>query len=267
MNTRKDVKKLATFAKSFCPNSGDLGRASCTVSGHGFVKASGKVSQRLCLSQDNSRHNRDCQVSAILKSLPPVDHQLGSHQIQRLCQGNTAVRRRMSVYQISQYPSSDKRFETALTSQSDGAKTSNARGKESLQPGGGGATRAGKIRATIAARLISSECVGSSSAADFPSRINDRTGSNCGSPFTCSSERTRYLPASMSSTQLRTGSFPSNQGIRSEKCLGNVTRFEVSVVVWTGVMNSVLIAARTQFTQFYQQSKRHQSIVFNNFGV
>ena len=136
------------------------------------------------------------------------------------------------MYQISQYPSREKMIEKAFKSESDGANTSNPFGKEILHPGGGGVIVEGSNRATIAARPGSSARVASAVIVALPSFIRQRIGSNCGWFVTCSSDSRRYLPELRSQSQACTGSMPFIQGIRSEKCLGKVMRFEESAVVW-----------------------------------
>ncbi len=153
--------------------------------------------------------------------------------------------RKTLVYQISQYPSGEKRTEKAFGSQLSGTNGSNAFGNEILQPGprvdGGGAIVVGTSRATIAARLGSSALVGSDTLADFPSRISNRIGSSWGSPWTCSSARRRYLPDVTSQSQTCTGSVPRNHAIWSETCFGSVMRFAISAVVCDGTNASVAI--------------------------
>jgi hypothetical protein len=180
---------------------------------------------------ESNRNNRDYESSNASRTYLSPDYCL-------LSKGRNAAFRSTSVYQISRYPSSEKRIEKALRSQSGGTNASNAFGKEILHPGLGGAIIIGTSLATIAARLSSSPQVGSVGAADFPSRITARTGSSWGSLCTCSSESRRNLPGATRKIQASRVSIPRIHGRQSEKHLGKVMRFDVSAVVWTGMSAS-----------------------------
>jgi hypothetical protein len=143
------------------------------------------------------------------------------------------------VCQISRYPSSDRRIENAVRSHPGGVNTSNALGKDIRHPGLGGVMVVGRSLATIAARLVSSEKVGSVGPADFPSNINERTGSSRGSLCTCSSDSRRYRPSSIRRIQASRLTVPRIQDRQSEKYFGNVSRFDVSTVVCRGMRGLV----------------------------
>jgi len=180
------------------------------------------------LFEESSRNNRACEVSEVCRSYCPGDYCM-------LSKGRNAALRSTSVYQISKYPSSEKRIEKALRSQSGGTNASNAFGKEILHPGLGGAIIVGTSLATIAARLGSSPQVGSVGAADLPSKITERTGSSSGSLCTCSSDSRRYLPGATRKIQASRVSVPWIHDRQSEKYFGRVIRFDVSAVVCTGM--------------------------------
>ncbi len=151
-----------------------------------------------------------------------------------LSKGKNTALRSSSVYQISKYPSSEKRIVKAFRSQSVGANASNAFGKEILHPGPGGAIVVGTSLATIAARRGSSARVGSHGT-DWPSMIIERTGSSCGWFRTCSSDSRRYLPGAMRRIQASRVSAPRIHGIRSEKYFGKAMRFDASAVACAGM--------------------------------
>jgi hypothetical protein len=163
----------------------------------------------------------------------PSDSPWSNHAVDYylLFNGRNAAFRRTSVYQISRYPSSEKRIEKAFRSQSGGTNASNAFGKEILQPGLGCAIIVGSNLAIIAAPFASSPYVGSVGTTDFQSKITERTGSSCGSLCTCSSESRRYLPSAKRKIQASRVSVPWSQGRQSDKYLGRVMRFDVSEVV------------------------------------
>lgn len=166
-----------------------------------------------------------------------------------LFKGRNTSLRRTSVYQISKYPSRQKRIEKALRSHPGGINTSNAFGKEILHPGGGGAIVVGTSLATITSRRSSSAKVGSLASVGFLSKINERTGSMRGSLCTCSSDRSRYRPASKSRSQTRSRSVPWSHDTQSDNSLGTVMRLYVSAVTWAGLISGVI---SLNFTDFYR---------------
>ncbi len=178
-----------------------------------------------------NRSKRGCEMSETSLWYRPTDYC-------RLSKGRNTALRSTSVYQISKYPSSEKRIEKAFRSHSGGTNASNAFGKEILHPGFGGAIAVGTNLATMAARLASSAQVGSVGPAGFLSRITERTGSSCGSLCTCSSDSRRYLPGDTRKIQASSVSVPLIHDKQSEKYLGKVMRFEVSAVVCTGMSAS-----------------------------
>src|SRR5882762_5273496 len=82
--------------------------------------------------------------------------------------GGVTAFRNSSVYQISKYPSREKKTVKAFRLQPDGANSSKALGNEILQPGPGGAIVVGASRATIAARRGSSARVDSHWVVGWP---------------------------------------------------------------------------------------------------
>src|ERR1700731_4272613 len=143
----------------------------------------------------------------------------------------------------------------SLLSQSSGANTRNAFGKVILQPCPCGKTSVGKSLATKAAPPTPSEHVGSllcsSVIADAPSDINGRTGPNCGSFFTCSSDKRRNLPAERSSSQAGIFSCPLIQGMQAEKFLGKSIRLEASDLACAGISGFLDKFSFIQFSRIF----------------
>jgi hypothetical protein len=89
--------------------------------------------------------------------------------------------------------------------------------------------------ATSAARGLSTTRIGSVGSTELFSMTSERIGSKCGCSRTWSSDNMRYLPGAMSNSQARCGSSPCIHGIRSDKCLGSVRRFEESRAIWVAI--------------------------------
>jgi len=144
--------------------------------------------------------------------------------------------RRRSVYQISQYPSSENIIESASGLQSSGASTSKSAGQLIRHSSLCGPTFIGirhatwalscEVRAKLMAALFS----------DGPSKSNSRIGASFSSLLTCSSETRRYLPLSIANSQASistTFGIHLSQSRKSVNCRGKSSRFP-SAVRWTG---------------------------------
>ena len=153
---------------------------------------------------------------------------------------NTSFRS-TSVYQISRYPSRQNRIEKAFGSQSGGTNTLNAFGKVILHLGLYGAIFAFNNFATMTARLDSSAKVGSTRDADLPPKSNERTGSSCGSFWTCSSDSRRYLPGAISKIQASSSSVPWSHGTQSQSSLGTVIRLSTSAVTCSRIVSGGIL--------------------------
>lgn len=158
------------------------------------------------------------------------------------------------MYQISRYPSRERRIENFFLSQFEGMNSSSTPGNDSLQYDLLAFSSVGCSRATMDASLDPALTLGSTDGTSCGWNMKSRSGSKCGSVFTCSSERSRYRPGEIIHSHADRDSEPLSHGKRSQRCLGSGMRLPSGSNVTCATSTEGFICFSGYFRHFPESS-------------